>query len=118
MLRGLTAQRGVSFTARQRLGGGFAARAMAAAGNATWAKVPMGPPDAILGLVDAFNKDTDPKKVSLSVGAYRDDNGKPYVLPSVTNILLAAAFWRTRLLKVVRGRMTLRITGSSLRRRA
>ena len=56
---------------------------MAAAGNATWAKVPMGPPDAILGLVDAFNKDTDPKKVSLSVGAYRDDNGKPYVLPSV-----------------------------------
>ena len=83
MLRGLSAQRGVSFTARQRLGGGFAARAMAAAGNATWAKVPMGPPDAILGLVDAFNKDTDPKKVSLSVGAYRDDNGKPYVLPSV-----------------------------------
>jgi aspartate aminotransferase len=48
-----------------------------------WADVPMGPPDAILGLVDAFNKDTDPKKVSLSVGAYRDDNGKPLVLPSV-----------------------------------
>jgi len=48
-----------------------------------WAKVPMGPPDAILGLVDAFNKDTDPNKVSLSVGAYRTDEGKPLVLPSV-----------------------------------
>jgi len=48
-----------------------------------WAQVPQGPPDAILGLVDAFNKDTNPKKVSLSVGAYRDDAGKPFVLPSV-----------------------------------
>jgi len=43
----------------------------------------MGPPDPILGLNDAFNKDTDPKKVNLGVGAYRDDNGKPWVLPSV-----------------------------------
>lgn len=48
-----------------------------------WAAVPLGPPDAILGLVEAFNKDTNPSKVSLSVGAYRDDGGKPYVLPSV-----------------------------------
>jgi aspartate aminotransferase, mitochondrial len=43
----------------------------------------MGPPDPILGLNDAFNKDTDPKKVNLGVGAYRDDNGKPWMLPSV-----------------------------------
>jgi len=43
----------------------------------------MGPPDPILGLTDAFNKDTHPKKISLGVGAYRDDNGKPYLLPSV-----------------------------------
>ena len=48
-----------------------------------WKDVPQGPPDAILGLVDAFNKDTNPKKVSLSVGAYRTDEGKPFVLPSV-----------------------------------
>jgi len=48
-----------------------------------WSQVPQGPPDAILGLVEAFNKDTNPKKVSLSVGAYRTDEGKPYVLPSV-----------------------------------
>ncbi|KAG9409848.1 Aspartate aminotransferase, mitochondrial [Aphanomyces cochlioides] len=47
------------------------------------ASVPMGPADPILGLTEKFNKDTDPRKVSLGVGAYRDDNGKPYVLPSV-----------------------------------
>jgi aspartate aminotransferase len=45
--------------------------------------VPMGPPDPILGLNEAFQKDPNPKKVSLGVGAYRDDEGKPYVLPSV-----------------------------------
>lgn len=84
----------------------------------TFANVPLGPPDPIFGLTDAFNKvrtyvicvgiawpigsspcddidamgitcthrprpvhvlclqDTSPKKVSLGVGAYRDDKGK------------------------------------------
>lgn len=45
--------------------------------------VPMGPADPILGLTERFNKDADARKVSLGVGAYRDDNGKPYLLPSV-----------------------------------
>jgi len=49
----------------------------------TWADVPMGPADPILGLNEMFQKDTDPNKVSLGVGAYRDDSGKPWVLPSV-----------------------------------
>lgn len=43
----------------------------------------MGPPDAILGVTEAFKKDTNPLKMNLGVGAYRDDNGKPFVLPSV-----------------------------------
>lgn len=43
----------------------------------------MGPPDAILGITEAYKKDTNPKKVSLGVGAYRNDQGKPHVLPSV-----------------------------------
>lgn len=43
----------------------------------------MGPPDAILGVTEAFKRDTNPNKINLGVGAYRDDNGKPYVLPSV-----------------------------------
>jgi aspartate aminotransferase len=42
-----------------------------------------GPPDALFGLIDAYNKDPAPKKISLGIGAYRDDAGKPYVLPSV-----------------------------------
>lgn len=43
----------------------------------------MGPPDAILGVTEAFKKDTNPKKINLGAGAYRDDNGKPFILPSV-----------------------------------
>ncbi|CAO2610361.1 Aspartate aminotransferase, mitochondrial [Lemmus lemmus] len=43
----------------------------------------MGPPDPILGVTEAFKRDTNSKKMNLGVGAYRDDNGKPYVLPSV-----------------------------------
>lgn len=48
-----------------------------------WTHVEMGPPDAILGVTEAFKKDTNPKKMNLGVGAYRDDAGKPYVLPCV-----------------------------------
>lgn len=33
----------------------------------------MGPPDAILGVSEAFKRDTNPKKMNLGVGAYRDD---------------------------------------------
>jgi len=43
----------------------------------------MGPPDAILGVTEAFKRDTNPKKMNLGVGAYRDDAGQPFVLPSV-----------------------------------
>lgn len=49
----------------------------------TWANVPQGPPDAILGITEAFKKDQAPHKINLGVGAYRDNNGKPYVLKSV-----------------------------------
>lgn len=48
-----------------------------------WSDVPMGPPDAILGLNDIFMKDPDPRKINLGVGAYRTNEGKPYRLPSV-----------------------------------
>jgi aspartate aminotransferase len=49
----------------------------------TWANVPQGPPDAILGITEAFKADKFEQKINLGVGAYRDDKGKPYVLPSV-----------------------------------
>lgn len=45
--------------------------------------VPMGPPDAILGIAQAFRDCTDERKVNVCVGAYRDENGQPWVLPSV-----------------------------------
>jgi len=46
-------------------------------------ELPMGPPDAILGLVGDFKACKAPNKVNLVVGAYRDSNGQPWVLPSV-----------------------------------
>lgn len=48
-----------------------------------WGGVQMGPPDPILGVTEAFKRDTNPKKMNLGVGAYRDDNGKPFVLSCV-----------------------------------
>ncbi|KJA29187.1 hypothetical protein HYPSUDRAFT_32564 [Hypholoma sublateritium FD-334 SS-4] len=48
-----------------------------------WSNVQAGPPDAILGITEAFKADKDPRKINLGVGAYRDENGKPYILPSV-----------------------------------
>ncbi|KAF6020525.1 hypothetical protein EB796_021160 [Bugula neritina] len=48
-----------------------------------WGNVEMGPPDAILGVTEAYKKDTNPNKINLGVGAYRDGEGKPYVLPVV-----------------------------------
>jgi aspartate aminotransferase len=52
----------------------------------TWAQVPQGPPDAILGVTEAFKADANPLKINLGVGAYRDDNNKPFVLPSVRKV--------------------------------
>ncbi|CAK8696744.1 aspartate aminotransferase, mitochondrial-like [Clavelina lepadiformis] len=48
-----------------------------------WSNVEMGPPDPILGVTEAFKRDTNPKKINLGVGAYRGDDGKPYVLSTV-----------------------------------
>ncbi|WP_106477193.1 amino acid aminotransferase [Phytohalomonas tamaricis] len=41
------------------------------------------PGDAILGLIDAYNQDTNPEKVDLGVGVYRDAQGNTPVLRSV-----------------------------------
>jgi aspartate/tyrosine/aromatic aminotransferase len=48
--------------------------------------VPLAPPDAILSMTINFKNDKDPKKVNLGVGAYRDNNGKPYVFPIVKKV--------------------------------
>jgi aspartate/tyrosine/aromatic aminotransferase len=41
------------------------------------------PPDAILGLTEAFRNDPNPKKINLSVGVYQDATGKTPILESV-----------------------------------
>jgi aspartate/tyrosine/aromatic aminotransferase len=51
-----------------------------------FAKVPMAPPDPILGINISYANDTDSRKVNLGVGAYRDDNLKPVVFSIVRKI--------------------------------
>ena len=48
-----------------------------------WDHIPMGLPDSILGIAQAYRECTNPRKVNICVGAYRDHQGQPYILPSV-----------------------------------
>merc|ERR1712070_1166991 len=50
---------------------------------AEWSGVPAAPLDPILGMNQRYNADTDPRKVNVSIGAYRTDEGKPLVLNCV-----------------------------------
>lgn len=50
--------------------------------------VQMAPADPILSLTTGFKNDKDAKKVNLGVGAYRDNNGKPFVFPIVKKVEL------------------------------
>jgi aspartate/tyrosine/aromatic aminotransferase len=43
----------------------------------------MDPLNAIFRVRAAYKQDTNPKKISLGVGAFCDDSGKPYVFPSL-----------------------------------
>lgn len=75
-----------------------------------WNSVPLAPPDSyvftsprtsvpilshlhssIFALTARYVADTNPKKINLGVGAYRDDNGKPWVLPVVKKASLSVA---------------------------
>jgi len=42
--------------------------------------------NSIFKLTAAYKADTYEKKINLGVGAYRDDNGKPWVLPVVKKV--------------------------------
>jgi len=61
------------------------ARALSTSSSAVgaWTNVEAGPPDPILGIAEAFRACTDERKVNVCVGAYRDGDGKSWVLPSV-----------------------------------
>ena len=45
--------------------------------------IPEGPPDGILGIAQNFKACTAANKVNLVIGAYRTEEGEPWVLPSV-----------------------------------
>ena len=45
--------------------------------------VPQAPEDPLFGLMAAYRADTFDKKVDLGIGAYRDDNARPWILPVV-----------------------------------
>ena len=64
-----------------RLQGETSARCLSSV--SPWTNFEMAPLDPIVGLNETFNKDDFPQKVIVGVGAYRDDTGKPYVLPCV-----------------------------------
>lgn len=48
--------------------------------------VPQAPEDPLFGLMAAYRNDTFDKKVDLGIGAYRDNNAKPWVLPVVKKV--------------------------------
>lgn len=48
--------------------------------------VPQAPEDPLFGLMAAYRRDTAPNKVDLGIGAYRDNNAKPWVLPVVKKV--------------------------------
>ena len=55
---------------------------------------PLNPPDAIFGLMEEFKKDSNPDKINLTVGVYRDESGTTPVMKAVRQaeqILLDAA---------------------------
>lgn len=64
----------------------FSSTAIASKASSPFASLQGAPPDPILGVTEAFKKDTDSRKINLGVGAYRDENGKPFVLPSVRQV--------------------------------
>ena len=45
--------------------------------------VPQAPEDPMFGLMAAYRRDEFEKKVDLGIGAYRDNDAKPWVLPVV-----------------------------------
>mmetsp|Transcript_114505 Transcript_114505/g.278054 ORF Transcript_114505/g.278054 Transcript_114505/m.278054 type:complete len:441 (-) Transcript_114505:66-1388(-) len=82
------ARAGVSASAAVARHGAVSRRAVAPSSAAAhartlWSGVPAAPPDPIFGLTEAYKKDDCADKINLGVGAYRTDDGKPYVLPSV-----------------------------------
>ena len=55
-----------------------------------FAQIEQAPPDPIVGLTEAFNADTNPKKINLGAGVYQDGSGK---VPLLEVVREAQARW-------------------------
>ena len=58
--------------------------------SSPFSHIELAPPDPIIGLTEAFNKDTSPKKVNLGVGVYQDSAG---TVPIMNVVRQAEARW-------------------------
>lgn len=54
--------------------------------------VPKAPEDPLFGLMASYRADTFDKKVDLGIGAYRDNDAKPWILPVVK--MVGPITWR------------------------
>ncbi|XP_029645984.1 aspartate aminotransferase, cytoplasmic-like [Octopus sinensis] len=59
--------------------------------SSKYADVPIADPVEVFAVSAAYRADPDPNKVNLSVGAYRTNEGKPWVLPVVHKVELQIA---------------------------
>lgn len=64
----------------------------------TAATVAAAPEDPLFGLMKAFREDPSDKKVDLGIGAYRDNNAKPWILPVVKKVSSYLLFFLVSLL--------------------
>lgn len=56
-----------------------------------YAQLQAAPPVALFALAKACKEDSNPKRVDLGIGAYRDNTGKPWVLPVVRKTAISLA---------------------------
>ncbi|GFR59837.1 aspartate aminotransferase [Elysia marginata] len=63
--------------------------------DSVFSNVESAPPIEVFQMSKLYNESTDPNKVNLGVGAYRTDEGKPWVLPVVSTAELQMANDRT-----------------------
>jgi aspartate aminotransferase len=61
----------------------FAIKTIQGSSESMFAKMQAVAPDPILGILSAFAKDPNPKKIDLGIGVYRDEEGKTPMLKSV-----------------------------------
>ena len=53
------------------------------ASHSCWSQIQKVNTDSIMKLTEQYKSDKNEKKVNLSIGAYKDSCGNPYILPSV-----------------------------------